>query len=210
MTTIQLKEFIYEPSKVHDKKVVEAYNELVLSHEDGLLAIEDPDELAAVEKKLEGFHYSEPDYMEPIITLLGIYEINQEQKEYDELLDHAYKSALRHVTIDKEGNWYDVIEWGWLENRSIIRALHYGATKLWKKGKTEEAKKVFQNLLKTNPGDNPGVRYDLLGLLEGMTEKEFEKKMGDSGYVQPEIPKWFAKNAKKHKEFAEWLKIYGR
>ena len=209
MAAIQLKEFLYEPSKVHDKKVVADYNDLILSYEGDILAIEDEDELAAMEKKLLGFYMLEPDYMEPIIALLGIYEITNEQQEYDELLEHAYKSALRHVTIDKEGNWYDVIEWGWLENRSIIRALQTGAIKLWRKGKTEEAKKVFQNLLKSNPGDNSGVRYYLLAIVEGMTTKEFDKKMGDSGFVPPEILKWFDKNVKKHKEFDELRKIWG-
>jgi len=208
MATTTLKEFKYEPIKVHNKKVVQDYNDFMLNYDYDVLAITDADELAAVEKKLEGFHYSEPDYMEPIISLLGIYEINQEQKEYDELLEHAYKSALRHVT-DKDGNWYEVIEWGWLENRSIIRALQNGATKRWQERNIVEAKKVFQNLLKANPGDNSGVRYQLLAILEGMTAKEFDKKMGDTGFVPPAIRQWFDEKAKLHPEFTESLKRWG-
>ena len=36
-----------------------------------------------------------------------------------------------------------------------------------------------------------------------------DKKMGNSGFVPPTIPKWFDKKAKFHPEFAELLKIWG-
>ena len=206
MTTTQLNELTYEPIKVHEKKVVNEYNELVLSHEDGFLNITDDAELAAVENKLLNIFTEEPEYLEPIIDLLGIYEITKEREQYNKLLEHAYKVAL-HRVADRDGTWgYDVIEWAWLENRCIIRALQIGAMKCWKDGNTHEAKKVFQNLLKVNPGDNSGVRYQLLGILEGMTAKQFDNMMGDTGFVPPAIPKWFDEKAKLHPEFTELLK----
>jgi len=209
MKTTHLREFIYEPEKLHDKKVVEDYNNLMLSHEDGLLNITDEDELAKVEKQLLGFMMLEPTYLEPIMDLIGIYGITGEQEQYDDLLEDAYKIALKHVTIDKEGNWYDIIEWGWLENRCLIRALQNGAHKRWEKGKTDEAKKVFLNLLKSNPGDNSGVRYQLLGILEGMTANKFDKMMGDTGFVPTTIPKWFDEKARLYPEFAVFLRKWG-
>lgn len=209
MAALQLREFIYEPEKVHDRKVVEDYNNLVLSYEDGLLNITDEDELAKVEKQLEGFMMLEPTYLEPIMDLAGIYELMGEKQLCDDLLEDAYKIALNHVTIDKEGNWYDVIEWAWLENRCIIRALQNGAQSRWEKGNTKEAKKVFQNLLKCNPGDNSGVRYHVLAILEGMTARQFDTMMGDTGFVPDNVPKWFDKQAKLHPEFKELLERWG-
>jgi hypothetical protein len=128
--TLQLREFLYEPEKVHNKKVVEDYNNLVMSHEDSLLNKTDADELAKVEKFLLGFMMLEPTYLEPIMDLAGIYSLNGEKEQYEEMMEYAYKVALSHVTINKEGNWYDVIEWNWLENRCIIRALQNGAHRL--------------------------------------------------------------------------------
>ena len=135
------------------------------------LFIKGEKKLAEAENQLLNYIIDEPEFLEPIMKLLGIYDMTQEKEKHDKLLEHAYKSALHHVA-DKKGNWlYDKIEWGWLENRSIIRALQNGAIKRWKEGKTKEAKQVFQSLLKTNPNDNSGVRYHLLAILEGMTVK---------------------------------------
>ena len=128
------------------------------------------------------------------------------------LLNTQIKSACSEAfhVADKKENWlYDKIEWGWLENQSIIRGLQNGAIKRWKEGKAKEVKQVFQNLLKTNPNDNSGDRYHLLAIFEGMTVKEFDKKMGNSGFVPPTIPNWFDKKAKFHAESAELLKIWG-
>ena len=208
-TTSSPTTFIYEPMDVHDKKIVKAYNDLLSDYEFDLFSIPDEKERDGVIQQLIHFIKVEPFYVEPMKELLGLYQIFQEQKKFNKLLEQIYKAALVHVTIDKKGNWYDVIPWGPLENRSIIRALIWGAEERWKKGKTAEAKKVFQNILKTNPGDNPGIRYQLLAILEGMTFEQFDEHMGDSEYVLPKIPKWFDKRAKFHPEFKELLKIWG-
>jgi hypothetical protein len=68
---------------------------------------------------------------------------------------------------------------------------------------------IFRKLLNANPGDNSGVRYQFLAILEGMTAKQFDKMMGDTGFVPPSAPKWFEERAKHHHEFTELLKKWG-
>lgn len=52
----------------------------------------------------------------------------------------------------------DLLEWGWLENRPFLRCLHGLALRRYEEGETEEALKLFQELLSLNPNDNQGVR----------------------------------------------------
>jgi hypothetical protein len=208
-TTSTPTTLIYEPIHVHDKKVVQTFNDLMLFYEYDLFHIQDKKEEKKVLQQLVNFITAEPYFLEPMLELLGIFDMTQEKKQYDAILEHAYQVALFHVTLDKNGNWYDLIPWSHKENRSLIRALIFGAEKRWMEGKTDEAKNVFQNILKSNPGDNPGVRYQLLALLEGMTFKEFDEHMGDSDSILAKIPIWFDENAKKHPEFKTLLKIWG-
>jgi len=206
MTAFSNKEYEYNPEQEHNKEVVAAYHEFMMQYDYELFSIEDEEELAEVERKLIAFIVEESGYLEPYLNLLGIYGTQNEQEKYDLLLEQTYLVALRHIK-DKSGAWPKLIEWAWLENRCIIRALQNGAIKRWKEGKTEEAKQVLQNLLKVNPRDNSSVRYHLLAVLEGMSVEAFDKKIGDTGLIPPSIPKWFIKKAKAHKEFDEWLAL---
>ena len=52
----------------------------------------------------------------------------------------------------------DLLEWGWLENRPFLRGLQGLALARYEEGETEEALKLFQELLSLNPNDNQGVR----------------------------------------------------
>ena len=52
----------------------------------------------------------------------------------------------------------DRLEWGWLENRPFLQCLHGLALDRYDAEETEEALKVFQELLSLNPNDNQGVR----------------------------------------------------
>ena len=52
----------------------------------------------------------------------------------------------------------DRLEWGWLENRPFLRCLHGLALARYQEGRTEEALRLYQELLSLNPNDNEGVR----------------------------------------------------
>ncbi|MBR0679848.1 hypothetical protein GXW74_05070 [Roseomonas eburnea] len=55
--------------------------------------------------------------------------------------------------------------WGWLETRPYMRALHGLAGALWAAGQAEDAIAQAREMLRLNPNDNQGVRYELLGWL---------------------------------------------
>lgn len=55
--------------------------------------------------------------------------------------------------------------WGWIEARDFMRLLHERATRLEGLGDLEQALEVYQEMLSLNPGDNQGVRGDMLRLL---------------------------------------------
>lgn len=52
----------------------------------------------------------------------------------------------------------DLLEWGWLDNRPFLRALHGLGLACLRAGDVEEALKIFQELLRLNPNDNQGNR----------------------------------------------------
>jgi hypothetical protein len=72
------------------------------------------------------------------------------------------------LITDKKGNWPDVLEWLWLENRHIIRAILNKTISLWKNKDVDNAIDLFRKLLKTNPMDNVGARNFILADLMGV------------------------------------------
>ncbi len=55
--------------------------------------------------------------------------------------------------------------WGILETRPYMRARHCLANMLWKLGAHDEAIAHYEALLTLNPGDNQGIRYQLIDCL---------------------------------------------
>ncbi len=55
--------------------------------------------------------------------------------------------------------------WGWIEARDFMRLLHEKARVLELVGNFDEAREVYREMLELNPGDNQGVRGDLLLLM---------------------------------------------
>jgi tetratricopeptide (TPR) repeat protein len=55
--------------------------------------------------------------------------------------------------------------WGILETRPFMRALEGHATSLWALGQREDALAQYREMIRLNPNDNQGVRYQLLNLL---------------------------------------------
>ena len=55
--------------------------------------------------------------------------------------------------------------WGLLETRPFMRALEGLALTLRESGQPEEALSIYRELLRLNPGDNQGIRYNLADLL---------------------------------------------
>lgn len=66
--------------------------------------------------------------------------------------------------------------WGFLETRPYMRARAGLAGCLWDAGQREEAVEHYWDMLRLNPGDNQGIRYELMPrLIELGRDKEAEK-----------------------------------
>jgi hypothetical protein len=59
--------------------------------------------------------------------------------------------------------WLDV------DSRPFMRAMHGKGLCEWRLGREEEARKVFEDMLRWNPNDKQGVRFLLRDVDEGLT-----------------------------------------
>ena len=163
--------------------------------------------MAFIKREAKKLIEQDPDFLDWYILL---YEMLKEQvnfKEADEILDKAYKRALALIT-DEDGNWPDLLEWGWLQNRHIIRTLLNKAISLWRNKQNEEALDLFRKLLKTNSTDNAGAREFILAIRMNVTYPEFERRFDKGGYYDKELPDWFEEHYKKFPdEFEAWEKV---
>ncbi len=158
-------------------------------------------------KKLREIIRKDPDFLDPYLTICELLWEEGKEEEADRVLDEAYQRALRLIT-DEEGNWPDRLEWGWLENRHILRTLLNKGIERWDKGYTEEALSIFRNLLRTNPNDNLGVRDFILAIRKGMSYEEFERRFNKGGYYDSELVEWFEKHYKEFPDEFEWWERY--
>ena len=153
--------------------------------------------------------HEDPDYLDPYLVLAEILGEMDMNEESEHMIEMAYERAIDLITAET-GSWPDRLEWGWMQNRHIIRSLINMGILSWRKGENDDALEIFQKLLASNPNDNGGVRYFILGILEGMTEKKFDRKFFSDPYTDSEIDNWFNAKSKKHdRYFKKWREILG-
>lgn len=159
-----------------------------------------------MKRRLNQLIEEDQDFLDSYLLLYEILQSEGNLPEAEKILDNAYERALKLIT-DKKGSWPDVLEWGWLENRHIIRTILNKAISLWKKGEIDGALDLFRRLLKTNPGDNVGARDYILAIRMNMSFEEFENHFNKGGYYDMELSDWFDKNHKRFPdEFGWWEK----
>ena len=170
-----------------------------------ILEIIDDLDRKVVEEELRKLIEIDADFLDPYLILYGIYRENGEQIEAEKILDDAYNRAIKIIT-DKNGNWPDILEWSWLENRHIIRTILNKAISLWDNENTYETLDLLRKLLKTNPYDNIGARNYILAIRLGMTLEEFENRFDRGGYYDSELSDWFDENYNKFPDEFKWWK----
>lgn len=159
-----------------------------------------------VETQMRSLIEKDPDYFEPYLLLYDMLNGTQRKIEAEKLLNDAYSRAVKLIT-DKDGKWPDVLEWGWLENRHIIRTILNKGISSWVNGKTDDALDLFRRLLRMNPRDNAGVRDYILAIRMDMTFDGFERRFNKGGFYDMKLMEWFDKNYKKFPdEFGWWEK----
>ncbi len=157
-------------------------------------------------KKLQDMIIKDPDFFDPYITLHEYYMFNKEVKKGYEILSKGYFRAV-DLIVDENDDFPDVLNWGFTENRHIIRILFNFATMLWLSNQTNEALAILLQLLKSNPNDNIGARYAIVALLEKYESYEqFEEQFetGDGYLDGGRVDEWFQTKAKIHKKIIGW------
>jgi len=134
-----------------------------------------------IKRKLKQLIERYPDFLDSYVFLYQILQDEGNLEEADKTLNVAYERALMLIT-DKKGKWSDILEWGWLENRHIIKAILNKAISLWKNEEVDNAVDLFGKLLKTNPKDNVGARNFILAIRIDMSFDRFENRFNKGGY----------------------------
>jgi hypothetical protein len=159
----------------------------------------------ALQRGLEKLIEQDPDFLDSYATLSSVLRSQGQEEEADRLIQEAYQRALRLVT-DDEGNWPGLLEWGWLENRHIIRALLNEAILLWKSNKNDAALDLFRKLLRSNPQDNAGARNYILAIRQGMSFDDFESRFNKGGFYDADMLDWFEENFERFPDEFDWWK----
>jgi tetratricopeptide (TPR) repeat protein len=94
------------------------------------------------------------------------------------VFDHHPQDAIRHYEIGLRigelslgDGFAGVLPWGLIDNRPFLRCMHGYGLSLWRLGRFDEAKHIFEKMLWLNPSDNQGGRF-LIDDVKGKTAWE--------------------------------------
>ena len=152
-------------------------------------------------KALKAMIKKDKNFFDPYITLYEYYLMERDFKNAIKIMEQGFQRAID--LIDKDGKFPDILNWGFVENRHIIRMIFNFAMFIWANDDDKEiALNIFMELLKSNPNDNIGARYSIVAILEGFEsqdalEEKFESKNG-MGLEYEALERWFNKAAQKH------------
>jgi tetratricopeptide (TPR) repeat protein len=97
--------------------------------------------------------------------------------------DESPRMAMTHYEIgigigelSLPSDFDGVLLWGYTYNRPFLRCLHGYALCLWRLGRPDEARMVFERILSLNPNDNQGVRFCSEDLRQGLTWEAANEK----------------------------------
>ena len=111
---------------------------------------------------------------------LGNWEFNSTNEPYRNTIDKAkrhYEVGVKigDLSFSNDIGFNGVLRWGHINNRPFLRCLHGYGLSLWRLGKSEEAREVFNRMLWLNPLDNQGIRFLLAEIDAGKTWYELYK-----------------------------------
>lgn len=148
----------------------------------------------------------DPDFYDPYSIVADFLFSRGKDKQALKLLKTAFRRAVQRV-VDNKGNLPKRMEWGWFENRHIIRAIDRWAYTLWGLKETDKALEIYRKILRFNPNDNTDARNYILAMRLGL-EPDFENQFASKnmpGYIDAlKISDWFDENAKNFPDEFEW------
>ena len=145
----------------------------------------------------------DPNFFDTYNSLVDLLYSRGEFEKGDNIINQASEKALKRI-VDRKGNWPDRLEWGWLKNRHIIRAILNQAILSWKSENFNEALDLLRKLLRSNPNDNIGARFYILGIRMNISFIDFELRFNKKGYYEKDIFEWFDVNHKRYSDEFEW------
>jgi len=153
------------------------------------------------------------DFYDPYLVISDVLLWQGKKSEAQIFCKEAYQRAVDWIA-DSKGRWPKFMPWGFLENRHLMRALEYYADVRWEEKNIDEALDIYRRLLRLNPNDNQGARYNILAIRMGLGYEEWDKPFevkenGEAiGLDAFKVSKWFHKNAKKFPDEFEWFFQY--
>ena len=103
----QIVEFIDK-----DRKVMDKYYDIMEKDLSDKKLISEMKKLIAIDA----------DFYDPYLVIAEILAYNGEEQEAQTMLKDAYERAVKRIS-DSQGRWPKIMNWGFLENRHIMRAL---------------------------------------------------------------------------------------
>ena len=157
-------------------------------------------------KVLKSIIKKDSNFFDPYITLNEYYLMDGDFEKAIDIMEKGFQRAID--LIDRNGKFPDELNWGFMENRHIIRIIFNFAMFVWENEDKDIALNIFMELLKSNHNDNIGARYSIAAILEGFDsqenyEEQFESENG-MGLEYEALEEWFYKAAQKHKEVLGW------
>ena len=142
----------------HEWKFVypDVYNDLMDEFHTGCDSYENGN-LDEAERVFKAVLAEMPDHLDAIHHLAMVLSDRYLSEQARDLWEQADRIARKVFPQDFDTG-KDRLEWGWLENRPFLRCLHGLALVRYEEGRTEDALRLFQELLPLNPNDNQGVR----------------------------------------------------
>ncbi len=161
-------------------------------------------------KKMQTLIKADPDFLDPYLVASEILFSRKRDVVASALIKEAYARALATI-VDLKGNWPKEMLWGYLANRHIMRAIEAYALLCWEDGYLNEALDIFRRLLRVNPYDNQGMRYNILAIRKGLNFEKWKKPFickrdGEIlGLDAFKMTRWFNENAKNFPEEFPWI-----
>ena len=140
------------------------------------------------------------DYVQTHIGFICAYGAIGDEKKKDEAIKTAYEKTLK-----KFPKWPKRMEWGDMDNRAYMRAIQYMGDLYWDNGENEKAIGLYRLLLKLNPNDNQGVRYEIAALYAGLSGIDVNRITDEGNRRQDwsELQNLAQEQNKKHKFWKE-------
>lgn len=152
----------------------------------------------------------DPDFYDPYLAARDILFSMGKEEEAEFLLQEAYRRALLTI-VDTKGQWPKEMLWGYLENRHVMRIIEEQGRFYWRVGKIDAALDIFRKLLRVNPHDNQGIRFNVLAIRMNLGFDTWQdpfivEEDGQNVNLDAfKVHDWFRKNAPKYEDDFQWL-----